>query len=305
MARESYDVTGKVVFVTGAARGIGFEAARRLHARGASVALVGLEPEELEARARELGDRAAAFHADVTDWEQLRAAVDGTVARFGGIDVCIANAGVANVGTIGGMKVEDFERVIEVNLLGVWRTVRACLPHVVARQGYVLPISSASAIIHLGLMGPYTAAKAGVEAFADALRLEVAHTGTKVGVAYFGFIDTDMVRDAFAHPASSATRKGSPSFMTKPIPLARAGDAIEHAVLGRTRVTYAPRFVGPLLRLRGMLQPAVERGMLARPQDLTEAIREAQAAEARDGDAPTGTRVNARYARSDRSRQPA
>jgi NAD(P)-dependent dehydrogenase (short-subunit alcohol dehydrogenase family) len=305
MARESYDVTGKVVFVTGAARGIGFEAARRLHARGASVALVGLEPEELEARARELGDRAAAFHADVTDWEQLRAAVDGTVAGFGGIDVCIANAGVANVGTIGGMKVEDFERVIEVNLLGVWRTVRACLPHVVARQGYVLPISSASAIIHLGLMGPYTAAKAGVEAFADALRLEVAHTGTKVGVAYFGFIDTDMVRDAFAHPASSATRKGSPSFMTKPIPLARAGDAIEHAVLGRTRVTYAPRFVGPLLRLRGMLQPAVERGMLARPQDLTEAIREAQAAEARDGDAPTGTRVNARYARSDRSRQPA
>jgi NAD(P)-dependent dehydrogenase (short-subunit alcohol dehydrogenase family) len=305
MARESYDVTGKVVFVTGAARGIGFEAARRLHARGASVALVGLEPEELEARARELGDRAAAFHADVTDWEQLRAAVDGTVARFGGIDVCIANAGVANVGTIGGMKVEDFERVIEVNLLGVWRTVRACLPHVVARQGYVLPISSASAIIHLGLMGPYTAAKAGVEAFADALRLEVAPTGTKVGVAYFGFIDTDMVRDAFAHPASSATRKGSPSFMTMAIPLARAGDAIEHAVLGRTRVTYAPRFVGPLLRLRGMLQPAVERGMLARPQDLTAAIREAQAAEARDGDAPTGTRVNARYARSDRSRQPA
>src|SRR5881398_161809 len=101
MARESYDVNGKVVLVTGAARGIGLEAARRLHARGASVALVGLEPEELEARARELGDRAAAFEADVTDAEQLQAAVEGAVARFGGIDVCIANAGVANVGTIG------------------------------------------------------------------------------------------------------------------------------------------------------------------------------------------------------------
>jgi NAD(P)-dependent dehydrogenase (short-subunit alcohol dehydrogenase family) len=298
MARETYDVNGKVVLITGAARGFGFEAARRLHGRGASVALVGLEPEELEARAAELGDRAAAFHADVTDWEQLQAAVDGAVARFGGIDVCIANAGVANVGTIGGMAIEDFERVIEVNLLGVWRTIRTALPHVVARAGYVLPISSLSAVVHLPLMGPYTAAKAGVEAFADALRLEVAHTGTRVGVAYFGFIDTDMVRDAFEHPASAATRKGSPSFLTRPIPLSEAGAAIERGVLSRARVTYAPRIAGPMLRLRGILQPLAERGILARPADNVAAIQAAQAAERQSTDAPTGTHVNARYARS-------
>jgi hypothetical protein len=86
--------------------------------------------------------------------------------------------------------------------------------------------------------------------------------------------------------------------MTKPIPLARAGEAIERGVTTRARVTYAPRFVGTLLRLRGMLQPAIERGMLARPKDTIAAIREAQAAEQRDDDAPTGTRVNARYARA-------
>src|SRR4051794_4709893 len=154
MARETYDVNGKVVFVTGAARGIGWEAARRLHARGASVALVGLEPDELEARARELGDRAAAFHADVTDREAQQAAVDGAVARFGGIDVCIANAGVANVGTIGGMAVEDFERVIEGNLLRGWRPVPATLPPVGERPGYVLPLSPMSALVHLPLMWP-------------------------------------------------------------------------------------------------------------------------------------------------------
>jgi NAD(P)-dependent dehydrogenase (short-subunit alcohol dehydrogenase family) len=297
MGRETYDVNGKVVLVTGAARGIGLEAARRMYARGASVALVGLEPEELEARAAELGDRAAAFHADVTDWDELRAAVDGAVARFGGIDVCIANAGVANVGTIGGMAIEDFERVIEVNLLGVWRTIRVALPHVVARQGYVLPVSSMSAVMHLPLMGPYTMAKAGVEAFADALRMEVAHTGTKVGVAYFSFIDTDMVRDSFAHPAAALSRKASPGFMTTPIPLSEAGDAIERGVLGRLRTTYAPRWSGILIKLRGIAQPLVERGMLARPKDHVEAIRAAQEAEAAGAEAPTGTHVTARYAR--------
>src|SRR3954451_17346123 len=255
MARrnESYPVDGKVTFITGAARGIGFEAARRLYGRGASVALVGLEPDELNARAAELGERAAVFHADVTDPEQLAAAVDGTVARFGGIDVCIANAGVSNVGTIAGMDVEDFVRVIEVNLLGVWRTVRATVAHVTERQGYILLISSMSAVVHLPLMGPYTMAKAGVEAFGDALRMELAHTGTKVGVAYFGFIDTDMVREAFAHPAAALSRKGSPGFMTRPIPLSAAGDAIERGVLGRRRITYAPRWSGALIKLRGLL----------------------------------------------------
>jgi len=289
---------GKVAFITGAARGIGFEAARRLHAQGASVALVGLEPDELNARVAELGgERAAAFHADVTDAEQLSAAVDGTVAQFGGIDVCIANAGVANVGTIETMAVEDFERVIEVNLLGVWRTVRATLPSVIARKGYILVISSMSAVVHLPLMGPYTMAKAGVEAFSDALRMEVAHTGTKVGVAYFSFIDTDMVRDSFAHPAAELTRRSSPKFMTTPIPLSEAGDAIERAVGGRLRIAYAPRWSWLLIKLRGIVQPLVERGTALRPGDTIAAIEAAQAAERAEGEAPAGTHVDPRYAR--------
>jgi NADP-dependent 3-hydroxy acid dehydrogenase YdfG len=96
----SYDVNGKTVFVTGAARGIGAESARRLHSKGANVALVGLEPDELEHLSAELGDRAAAFEADVTDADALEAAVDGAVERFGGIDVAIANAGINMSGTI-------------------------------------------------------------------------------------------------------------------------------------------------------------------------------------------------------------
>src|SRR3954452_1955417 len=284
MARTGWDVRGRVAFVTGAARGIGWESARRLHGHGMNVALVGLEPEVLESRARELGDRAAAFHADVTDWDQLRAAVDGTVERFGGIDVTIANAGVANVGTILTMDPEDFERVIEVNLLGVWRTVRTTLPHVVERQGYVLPVSSLSAVAHAPLMAQYTATKAGVEAFTDALRVEVAHTGTKVGCAYFGFIDTDMVRDSFDHPAAQATRASSPAFISKPIPVARAGEAIERGVLRRSRITYAPRWVGGAIALRGILQPLIEKGAISRAETreaIERAEQDAAAGEAR------------------------
>jgi NAD(P)-dependent dehydrogenase (short-subunit alcohol dehydrogenase family) len=265
MARESWDVRGRVAFITGAARGIGWESARRLHGRGMQVALVGLEPDVLDSRARELGERAAAFHADVTDWDQLAAAVDGTVERFGGIDVTIANAGVANVGTILTMEPEDFERVIEVNLLGVWRTVRSTLPHVVERQGYVLPVSSLSAVAHAPLMAPYTATKAGVEAFTDALRVEVAHTGTKVGCAYFGFIDTDMVRRGFdSEAASLAAKRLGPGGPNHSVPVSKAGAAIVRGIERRARYAYAPRWIIAPLLARTIIQPLQEKAMIKR-----------------------------------------
>jgi NAD(P)-dependent dehydrogenase (short-subunit alcohol dehydrogenase family) len=123
MPRSRYDVAGKVVLVTGAARGLGLEAAQRLHALGASVALVGLEPAELERRAAELGDRAWWYEADVTDLEAMQAAVAAAVQRFGGVDVVIANAGIAANGTVASIDPAAFDRTIEVNLLGVFRTV--------------------------------------------------------------------------------------------------------------------------------------------------------------------------------------
>ena len=130
MARSSQSVEGKTVLITGAARGIGAETARRLAARGARLSLVGLEPELLEQVAGELGD-AAWFEADVTDRDSLESAVEGTVERFGGIDVVMANAGIAGVGTVRGMDPGGWERIIEVNLLGVYRTLNVCLPHVI------------------------------------------------------------------------------------------------------------------------------------------------------------------------------
>jgi len=253
-----YDVKGRTVFITGAARGIGAATAQRLHAKGANVALVGLEPERLEQNVAALGDRAAFFEADVTDLAALEAAVGATVERFGGIDVALANAGISYTGALATAPVAQVERTLAVNLLGVWRTDRAVIGEIAKRRGYLLNISSLSAISHSPLMGPYTAAKAGVEALSDALRMEMAPSGTQVGCAYFGFIDTDLVRAGFAQPSAQALTGQLPGFIRNPAPLSKAIDAIERGVERRSARVWAPRWVGPLMLLRGVLQPLTE-----------------------------------------------
>jgi len=134
MAR--YELQGKVALVTGGARGIGLATARGLHARGASVAIVDLRREAAEEAAAGIdATRALGLEADVSDAEAVEEAVEATVERFGGLDVVVANAGIATRATTAlAMDPDAFERVLDVNLLGVWRTVRAALPHVVARR---------------------------------------------------------------------------------------------------------------------------------------------------------------------------
>ncbi len=257
-ARPDYDVAGRTVFVTGAARGIGAAIATRLHAAGANVSLVGLEPDLLDELAVSLGDRAVAFEADVTDYDALQRAVRGTVERFGGIDVGIANAGISYIGRLATAPMQQVERALEVNLMGVWRTDRALIEQITARRGYLLNIASLAAASHTPLMGPYSASKAGVEALTDSLRAETAPTGARVGCAYFGFIDTDLVRTSFAHPSSQILTDTLPKFVSTPAPLVDAIDAIEKGIRRRSSRLWAPRYVGGALVLRGVIQPLTE-----------------------------------------------
>jgi NAD(P)-dependent dehydrogenase (short-subunit alcohol dehydrogenase family) len=258
------DLRAKTVFITGAARGIGAESARRLAARGAKVALVGLEPEELERVARQCGANAAWFDCDVTDWHALERAVEGSVERFGGIDVVMANAGIAPVGVTRSIDPPAFERTVEVNLLGVWRTVRACLPHVIESRGYVLVIASLAAALHGPGMPAYAASKAGVEAFADSLRIEVKHRGVDVGVGYFSWIDTDMVRGADAHPATRGLRKELPGPLGKTYPVTAVGRAVAMGIERRRRWVVVPGWSRGLLVLRTALAPLIERAWYER-----------------------------------------
>src|SRR3954462_8550951 len=251
---------GKTVLITGAARGIGAETARRAAAAGANVALVGLEPEELARGAAPCGENAAPLECDVTDWHALERAVEGTVERFGGIDIVMANAGISPAGMVRSIDPAAFEKTIEINLLGTWRTVRSCLPQIVARQGYVLVTASLAAAVHAPGMAAYAASKAGVEAFANSLRSEVKRLGVDVGVAYFGFIDTDLVRGADSHPALMALRDDSLGPFSRTYPVSAVGRAVVQGMERRSRRVIVPGWVRAMLLLRSALQPLAERG---------------------------------------------
>jgi len=294
VSSSCFDVNGRTVFITGAARGIGKATAERLYGKGANVALVGLERERLEQNAAALGDRAIAIEVDVTDFEALQRAVKTTVERFGAIDVGIANAGIAFTGPLATTPVEQVERVLAVNLLGVWRTDRALLEQIQKQRGYLLNISSLAAIARGPLMGGYTTAKAGVEALSDVLRAETAPSGARVGCAYFGFLDTDLVRAGFAQPSSEALRGGLPGFIGNPAPVVKAIDAIELGIERRSARVWAPRWVGPMLSLRGVLQPLIERRAQRDTEALANALRVAESSgEAQSQDALLGVAAQA------------
>src|SRR3954452_2544977 len=260
MASSTYSLQGKTVLITGAARGIGADAARRAAGRGARVSLVGLEPGELQKVARDCGPDALWFEADVTDAESLKAAVDGTAGQTAGIDVVVANAGIAAGGPMRYMDESSFRSVIEVNVIGVWRTLRYALPHVIERRGYLLPVASMAAILpQFPGFTPYSTSKAAVEAMAKCIRVEVAHLGVDVGVAYFGWIDTDMVRGGEEHPAFTFMRSRLKGPLAKTLPVEKAGEAIVNGIEKRAKVVAEPPFVRFLDKVRGLASNAVDR----------------------------------------------
>jgi NAD(P)-dependent dehydrogenase (short-subunit alcohol dehydrogenase family) len=171
----------------------------------------------------------------------------------------MANAGIAGAGMVRSVDPRAFEKTIEINLLGAWRTVRTALPRVIDRKGYVLVTASLAAAMHAPGMAAYAASKAGIEAFADSLRSEVKRLGVDVGVAYFAFIDTDMVRGADAHPTLGGLRGDSLGPLGKTYPVSAVGRAVVQGMEGRSRTVVVPRWAKGLIALRGLLQPLTER----------------------------------------------
>jgi NAD(P)-dependent dehydrogenase (short-subunit alcohol dehydrogenase family) len=281
MAR--YDLNGKVALITGAARGIGFETARQLHLRGASVAVLDLDVAEAREAAERIGPRAFGVHADVTDEGGTLAAVAAVVDHFGGLDIAVANAGIAppTVTTARTMPGEEWKRVVDVNLIGAWHTARAALPQVSERGGQIVFIGSIYSFANGLLASPYAVSKAGVEALGRALRAELAPLGASASVVYFGWVETDLVRDSLDRKddGRGARILGEilPAFLLKRITAETAGATIARALEQRAPRAFAPPVWRYLSAARGLINPLTDR-RLDRDPEIAAVVAEVEAA---------------------------
>jgi NAD(P)-dependent dehydrogenase (short-subunit alcohol dehydrogenase family) len=272
----TYDLNGKVALVTGAARGIGYETARQLHLRGASVTVLDIEAAEAREAAERIGPRAIGLATDVTDHSAVMQSVAETVERFGGLDIVVANAGIAQkrMATVRGIGVEEWERVFEVDMLGVWRTVRAALPQVVERRGHIVVTSSVYAFVNGMLNSPYAVAKSGVESLGRSLRAELTPLGASASVAYFGFVDTKLVQDAVA-ANGDRMQQNLPEFLRKRITPDQAGAAVVRGIEERAPRIFAPKWWRYVSALRGLINPLLDSRMDSDPRVLA-TIREVE-----------------------------
>jgi NAD(P)-dependent dehydrogenase (short-subunit alcohol dehydrogenase family) len=275
---ERYDLNGKVALVTGGARGIGFETARQMHLRGASVAVLDLDAGEAEEAAERIGPRAIGLAGDVTDQSAMMNAVATVVGELGGLDVAVANAGIAQkqFATVRGISGEEWERVFEVDMLGVWRTVRAALPQIVERRGQMVVVSSVYAFANGFGNTPYAVAKAGVESLGRALRVELKPYGASASVAYFGWVDTKLVQDAFAQEDGGRVRELSPEWLMKRITPAEAGAGLVRGIEERAPRIFVPKWWRYPAALRGLINPLLDRRMETEPK-FAELVREIDA----------------------------
>jgi NAD(P)-dependent dehydrogenase (short-subunit alcohol dehydrogenase family) len=273
----AYDLNGKVALVTGAARGIGYETARQLHLRGASVTVLDIDAAEAREAAERIGPRAIGLATDVTDHSAVMQSVAETVERFGGLDVVVANAGIAQkqMATVRGIGVEEWERVFEVDMLGVWRTVRASLPQIVERQGHIVVTSSVYAFVNGVLNSPYAVAKSGVESLGRSLRAELTPLGASASVAYFGWVDTKLVQDAFENNGDRM-QQNLPEFLKRRITPDQAGAAVVRGIEERAPRIFAPKWWRYVSALRGVLNPLLDRRFESDPA-MTKTIREVEA----------------------------
>lgn len=249
----------KTVVITGGARGVGADVARRLHRKNARLVITDIDAAPLEALAAELGgDRVLTAVADVRDLAAMQEVADRAVQRFGGIDVVVANAGIASYGSVLQVDPEAFRRLIDINVNGVFHTVRATLPSVIDRRGYVLIVSSFAAYTAAPGLAAYHASKAAVEHFANALRIEVAHQGVDVGSAHMSWIDTPMVQDAKKDLGTFGQMLASlPKPLSDTTSVERCGEAFVKGIEGRKRRINVPGWVGAFRWLRPVLSTPV------------------------------------------------
>lgn len=256
-----YDLAGRVVAITGSTGGLGRAVAVALKVRGARLALFDLDADAVAAQVKSLGTSSDVWgtHIDVRSWETTEKAIDAAATHFGGLDVIIASAGIAISSPMEKLAPEAFDRVIDINLNGVWRTFRAALPHVRQRQGYMLAISSMAAFVHSPLQAQYTASKAGIWAMCDSVRLEVRRLGVGVGTIHPTFFATAMMDEVLADPAGVKIWGGNSKGLWKMVPLRAVVDGVIRGIERRKDLIVIPSKNGLVARAPGLFRRSIER----------------------------------------------
>ncbi|WP_194903883.1 SDR family NAD(P)-dependent oxidoreductase [Catenulispora rubra] len=256
-----YDLAGRTVAITGSTGGLGTAIAEALRVRGANLALLDIDEDAVRRQADALGGETVArgWAADVRDFDGLQSTMAEAAEHFGRLDVVVANAGIDTMAPLATLDPAAFERVIDINLTGVWRTFRAGLPFVQQRGGYLLAISSMAAFVHSPLQGPYTASKAGVWALCDSTRLEVRHLGVGVGSAHPTFFRTPLMDQVVADPAGRTLWGGNEKGLWKMIPRDQVVKDIVTGIERRAAVIVSPRRNTLVARAPGIFRPLIDR----------------------------------------------
>ena len=255
---KKFDLEYKTVLITGASGGIGRAVAKRFYACGANLVLTDLSHDALDAAFAEMvRERILLSAMDVTNMTATKAVVAKAIERFGQLDMAFANAGISAQTPTSMLAIseDEFQNVVNVDLFGVWNTVKASLPHVLAAKGHILITASVYAFINGMVNAPYAASKAAIESLGRALRVELAGTGATAGVLYPGWVATPIATAAFGgHKEATELRKRA---MPGPFGRAVQPDFIANAVIAgvesRAPRIIAPKMWVPMSLLRGIL----------------------------------------------------
>jgi len=274
-----YEIKDKVILITGAAGGIGAACARALYAAGAYLVLTDISRRTVELLAKEFDStRVLTMALDVTDFKAAQRAVKRSVDKFGKLDIVFANAGISWGNTAQTMlqcDANDFERIVEVDLLGVWRTIKAALPEIVRNKGHVLVTASIYSYVNGACNAPYATSKAGIEMMTRSLRIELAGTGVTACVLYPGWVDTNIADIAFGGDelASEMIRLAYPAFLRHLIKPERVAASVVKGLQKRKSRIMVPRRWIPIAAMRGLVNILTDR-ILSRNRKLQSIIHQ-------------------------------
>ena len=271
---------GLVVLITGAASGIGAATAIEVSTQGGIPVLVDCDAQPLALMAQQCGDGTLYLVADVADLSAMHAVVAQTLAVHHRIDVVFANAGVAAFGPVAYVDPQAWQRCVEVNVFGVFNTVRSALPALVQQRGYVLINASVSSFAHPPAMSAYAASKSAVEAIGNVLRLELQAHHVGVGVMYAGWVSTPLVAEGALHPGFVRLRATMPAFLNRETSAQDTARVIVQAMSKRQPRIFVPSWLRLLFALRAWLHlPFAERELVKAAPDVEKSYLEGLASE--------------------------